>query len=224
MYWDYEKRTMEDIATYGTYYPQVVKSPELYIRRREDVRELLAKLREKGKKLFMLTNSHYDYCNLIMSNAFGKDWRELFDLCITSGKKPVFFKSESSAFYRAKETEPLFCGEEAKAPLELNNDYLAGNYKDLEKTFEKALGRTNLKYAYLGDNYMGDCYWTAKLANWDGIAVVEELSDSELINSQEAWGSFLYEEAEKGKCIPTVWYDMLLKDVRHITPNVRLLK
>eukprot|EP00826_Nyctotherus_ovalis_P019377 TRINITY_DN1596_c0_g1_i2.p1 TRINITY_DN1596_c0_g1~~TRINITY_DN1596_c0_g1_i2.p1 ORF type:complete len:364 (-),score=112.70 TRINITY_DN1596_c0_g1_i2:809-1900(-) len=181
VYWDYEKKTMEGIATYGTYYPHVVKSPELYIKRREGVRELLAKLREKGKKLFMLTNSHYDYCDVIMSYAFGKDWKKLFDLCITCGKKPNFFKNQSGAFYRVKETEPLFCGEEAKAPLELNNDYLTGNYKGLEMTFEKALGRTNLKYAYLGDNYMGDCYWTAKLPNWDGIAVVEELSNFFLI-------------------------------------------
>ena len=211
---------MQSIATYGTYYPQVVKNPELYIRKRENVNLLLKKLREKGKKLFALTNSHYDYCDLIMSTAFGKDWKQLFDLCITCGKKPNFFKSQIEPFFKVDETAPLFCGEEAKIPLELGKDYLTGNYKDLEKTLEETSGRKGLKYVYLGDNYMSDCYWAAKIENWDSIAVVEELGDTELIRYNKAWGSHLFEETETGKSIPTIWYEMLLKDIRHVIPDI----
>lgn len=211
------------MASYGTYYPQVIKNPELYIKKREDVKRLLMKLREKGKKLFILTNSHYDYCDFIMTTSFGKDWRQLFDLCITCAKKPNFFKTETGPFFKADEAAPMFCGEEAKLPLELNRDYITGNYKDLERTFEETLGRKDLKYVYLGDNYMGDCYWTAKIANWDSIAIVEELSDSKLVGSEEAWGSHLFEEVEKGKYYPTILYEILLKDVKHIVPNINLL-
>ncbi len=53
----------------------MVKNTEKYIQRRDDFREILVKLREAGKKIFIATNSHAEYTNLIMTQSIGEDWR-----------------------------------------------------------------------------------------------------------------------------------------------------
>ncbi len=176
MYWNYDTKEMHEMKTYGGYYPPIASNPSLYIRKRDDVKEILLRLRAKGKKLFLATNSHYDYCDLTMSSAFGPDWRTLFDLCITGAAKPTFFQTTANRFLKADTKKPLFRGEEAKVPLKPGDEYVMGNYKDIETTFESMLGRGSLKYLYVGDNYVSDCYWSGKLKNWDSLAVVEEFA------------------------------------------------
>jgi len=56
---------------------------------------MLIKLREKGKKLFIATNSHNDYCNLILTHSIGEDWRSFFDLISVASLKPAFWKNYS---------------------------------------------------------------------------------------------------------------------------------
>ena len=55
----------------------MVKEPTKYIQKREDFRQILVKLRELGKKIFIATNSHAEYTNLIMTHSIGEDWKSL---------------------------------------------------------------------------------------------------------------------------------------------------
>jgi len=48
------------------------------------------KLRALGKKLFLGTNSHYEYSQLIMSVTLGEDWEDLFDVVVMNCRKPAF--------------------------------------------------------------------------------------------------------------------------------------
>ena len=59
----------------------------------------MQKLIEKGKRLFLATNSHLEYADLIMSQTLGDDWRTLFDLSVVNAQKPGFFKKNNSPFY-----------------------------------------------------------------------------------------------------------------------------
>uniref|UniRef100_A0A0A9DSB9 Uncharacterized protein n=1 Tax=Arundo donax TaxID=35708 RepID=A0A0A9DSB9_ARUDO len=57
-------------------------------------------LREKGKKLFLLTNSPFYFvdggmCYLLEDQHFdGNSWRELFDVVIAQANKPTFYNSD----------------------------------------------------------------------------------------------------------------------------------
>lgn len=162
---------------YGGFFPAIAKNPELYIRKRDNMVEILKKLKEKGKKLFILTDALHDFYDLTMTYSYGKNWMELFDLCIGSANKPAFFKNTSQVCFKLDLTKPVFCGEIVKGPLELNKEYILGSYQDLEKTFEVALGKKDIKYLYFGDSFVGDCYWCSKLKNWESVVIVEELSN-----------------------------------------------
>jgi len=176
MYWDFSISQMLPMREYGNYYTEITKNPHLYIKQRPEIIELLQNLRKKGKKIFLNTNSHYDYSDFTMSTAFGPNWRDYFDIIISCGRKPEFFKSNEQKFKIANIKECMFHGCEAKIPLKEKSEYVLGNYKDLEITFENSLGKTNLKYVYLGDNYVSDCFWPPKLKDWDSIAIIEELA------------------------------------------------
>lgn len=45
-------------------------------------------VRAQGVKLLLLTNSHFDYTQFLMTYAFGSDWKALFDLSIVYAQKP----------------------------------------------------------------------------------------------------------------------------------------
>ena len=167
---------MKSLSTHESFYPFIVKDPGLFVRKREGVASLLIALRKKGKGLFLASNSCYDFCDLIMTAAFGSDWQKYFDLCITSTGKPEFFKSATSPFMKLDTTKFLFCGDVVKAPLEIGGEYVKGNYKEVEQTFEAYLGRKSLKFLYMGDHYLNDCYCTQQLPNWETVAIVEEMN------------------------------------------------
>ena len=49
---------------------------------------LLQRFRSERKHLFLLTNSPFRYINAGLCNLVGPDWRDLFDVVITDGRKP----------------------------------------------------------------------------------------------------------------------------------------
>ena len=58
---------------------------------------MLLKLRAKGKKIFLATNSHMDYADMILTNSIGSDWWEMFDLISVASLKPSFWKNYSGS-------------------------------------------------------------------------------------------------------------------------------
>ena len=63
---------------------------------------MLQSFRKAGKKVFLLTNSLWDYTNVVMnyleSRRSGDNktlkWTDSFDLIITGGNKPAFLTDE----------------------------------------------------------------------------------------------------------------------------------
>ena len=54
------------IATYGKYFKECIANPTKYIQYQPELRASFQKLRDAGKKLFLGTNSHTEYGDLIM--------------------------------------------------------------------------------------------------------------------------------------------------------------
>ena len=49
---------------------------------------MFERLRAGGKQVFILTNSLYDFTNVVMSFLLGDDWKEHLDLVICGARKP----------------------------------------------------------------------------------------------------------------------------------------
>ena len=54
------------------------------------MRSMLSTLRGKGKNTFLITNAHWNCCELLMKATLGDDWLNFFDLVICHAKKPLF--------------------------------------------------------------------------------------------------------------------------------------
>lgn len=87
----------------GTLKQNVAKDPSKYIYQDENLVPLLQMLRKTGRSVFIVTNSLWDYTNVVMNyllcGRVGKeknlDWLQYFDVVITGSAKPAFFQTDS---------------------------------------------------------------------------------------------------------------------------------
>ena len=139
--------------------------------------ETLHKFRSSGKKLFLLTNSLYDYTDVVMKYLLDGErkaypsWRNYFDIVIVGGAKPAFF-NELRPFIQI---DPLTCKEVAP-PVEvkhLSRDkvYQGGNVV----AFEQMTGIKGDQVLYIGDHIYGDILRLRKAYMWRTAMVLQEL-------------------------------------------------
>lgn len=89
------------------FFAEMRAHPEKYLHDRRHIRSWLHSLRhEHGRRLLLITNSFQAYTRLLMDFQFGPDWESLFDLVITSARKPAFFLNDSLTFYPSPHAEP----------------------------------------------------------------------------------------------------------------------
>ena len=194
------------IREYGELFPEICKNLNFYVQNRPDYRESLQKLKAMGKKIFAASNSHAEYANLTMTQCIGEDWREFFDFVVANWGKPKFFKDVESItpFYRYTILTDD-CKEKSCNVDDLcgNHIYLEGNVRDLEKYFQKMLDKEDVKFVYIGDNYISDGALSNLKEHWKGIALIEELNFEDphadnteeddkptLVNYKRFWGSY----------------------------------
>ena len=85
----------------------MAEDPGLYIHADKELVPMLRALRASGKKVFLLTNSLWDFTNVVMNflvaDRVGEEktveWTELFDAVITGACKPGFFENERAAVF-----------------------------------------------------------------------------------------------------------------------------
>jgi HAD superfamily 5'-nucleotidase-like hydrolase len=155
-------------ANLGDY---IVKDPELA--------PTLHKLRSSGKRLFLLTNSAWDYTDAVMTHLLGAalpaypNWRSYFDISICAGSKPAFFtdKNPFLEIDAAGNVKGQHTG-----PFVRNRIYQGGNIHD----FEAAVGVRGDHVLYIGDHIYGDMLRAKKSSVWRTAMILQEL-ESELV-------------------------------------------
>ncbi|HEY3452173.1 MAG TPA: HAD-IG family 5'-nucleotidase [Myxococcales bacterium] len=136
----------------------------------------LHKLRSGGKKLFLLTNSGWDYTDLVMRFLLDgflpeyPSWRHYFDLVVAFAGKPSFF-SEARPFLELDPSTGKVLGEARS--LERGKAYQGGNLAD----FERMAGIGGEKVLYVGDHIYGDILKSKKSSLWRTCMIIEELED-----------------------------------------------
>jgi HAD superfamily 5'-nucleotidase-like hydrolase len=139
--------------------------------------QTLHKLRSSGKKLFVLTNSLWDYTNEVMSFILNnkipeyQDWRKFFDLVIVGASKPAFFTG-SQAFAKVDVTSGAVFTDPVTR-FEKHGVYQGGSIE----RFEQILGDRGDAILYVGDHIYGDIIRSKKDSLWRTALILEELEE-----------------------------------------------
>ncbi|VVC33953.1 Hypothetical protein CINCED_3A008224 [Cinara cedri] len=164
---DLKERTIQNISDY------VTKDPRLPM--------FLARIRDSGAKVFLLTNSDYRFTNMIMTYLFDyphgasetephRDWQTYFDIVVVDARKPLFF-SEGTILRRVDtKTGALKMGTHI-GPL-LKGQVYSGGSCDI---FTKLIGAKGKDVLYVGDHIFGDILKSKKIRGWRTFLVVPEL-------------------------------------------------
>mmetsp|Transcript_34513 Transcript_34513/g.39936 ORF Transcript_34513/g.39936 Transcript_34513/m.39936 type:complete len:187 (+) Transcript_34513:795-1355(+) len=147
-----------------------------------------------------------------MTQSIGEDWRCFFDFVSSYCGKPNYFKDVEghNPFYRysslADDNKGKACTADDLCP---EHTYLGGNVKDLEDYFKRICEKQDVKFIYIGDNYLSDSAVSNLRAHWKGITLIEELNfedpkirkdphseeeykmdESTLMDYKRYWGSY----------------------------------
>ncbi|HEY4242754.1 MAG TPA: HAD-IG family 5'-nucleotidase [Kofleriaceae bacterium] len=137
--------------------------------------ETLHKFRSSGKKLFLLTNSLYDYTSVVMSYLLDGErkaypsWRNYFDIVIVGAAKPTFFNDLKPFVQIDVATNAPMPGE--VKTLARDKVYQGGNVL----AFEQMTGITGERVLYIGDHIYGDILRLRKSHMWRTAMVLQEL-------------------------------------------------
>lgn len=180
----------------GSIKESVKKNPAKYITRDPHITETMERFKNSGKKLFLLTNSLWDYTNSVMNYVFGNDdtknlsldWTSYFDVIITGAAKPAFFTGNPPIYEVDTKTGYL---KNSEAKLKLGEVYQGGNVKHLYELLGQIPGPHIL---YVGDHIYGDILRSKKGLAWRTMLVVSELEQELEIITQTLKDRLHFEE------------------------------
>ncbi|HUQ07874.1 MAG TPA: HAD-IG family 5'-nucleotidase [Kofleriaceae bacterium] len=150
-----------------------------YVVKDPDLAETLHKLRSSGKRLFLLTNSLYDYTDVVMKYLLDgarmpyPSWRNYFDYVIVGGQKPVFFNEQKPFVAIDPHTGRQLPGD--VKTLSRDKVYQGGNIV----AFEQMTNVRGENCLYVGDHIYGDILRLRKGYMWRTAMIIQEL-DMEL--------------------------------------------
>ena len=157
----------------GSLKGQVKKNVKKYIVQDNEIVKALERFKKHGKKLWVITNSDYEYSKLLLDYSIGpflkdhKHWSELFNLVVTAATKPRFFTDKMPLLQIDPQTG-LMKNHHGKIE---DGIYQGGSAQSIQKS--AALSGEQI--LYLGDHIYGDVLQIKKTCNWRTALVIDEL-------------------------------------------------
>ncbi len=157
----------------GTLKNEVKQNVKNYIIQDPDSVEALERFKIHGKKLWVITNSDYEYSKLLLDYSINpflknhKHWSELFNLVITLASKPKFF-TDKLPLLQVDVGSGLLKNHHGK----IEDGIYQGGCAEL---IQKHSGLSGEQILYLGDHIYGDVLSIKKTCNWRTALVIEEL-------------------------------------------------
>ncbi len=165
----------------------VIADPAKYIRRDVRTVRMLKRLRRSGRKVFLLTNSLFDYTDAVMKYLYAgpdacpeeaAEWTDLFDVIITGSCKPAFILDGRRPMYRVdpktymlENTEGVY-KEDPEEYLTRGSCFQGGSYLHLHKL----LGvRSGTQVLYVGDHIYSDVLRSKRTLGWRTMLIIPEL-------------------------------------------------
>ena len=174
----------------------VQEDPSRYIIYDEDMVPMLQRLKNAGKKVFLLTNSMFEYTDKVMDylvhgggNYRDIQWQDLFDVILVGAKKPAFlldsylslFHVDSEGRLRNIEDKDAICLEEMKTSGN-SPSFQGGCWEDLHRMLGVSRGDSIL---YVGDHMYSDILRSKRSLGWRTCLVIPELEEELEISLRE---------------------------------------
>ncbi|KAJ7955707.1 5'-nucleotidase domain-containing protein [Quillaja saponaria] len=185
-------RAIQHVHRSGLVHRGILSDPHRYLVKNGQILRFLRMLREKGKKLFLLTNSPFYFVDggmrFMLEDSLGcrDSWRELFDVVIAKANKPAFYTWE----------HPFRCYDTEKDTLAFTkvDTFLPDKvyYQGCLKSFLQITKWNGPEVIYFGDHLFSDLRGPSK-AGWRTAAIIHELENE--IHIQNA-DSYRFEQAK----------------------------
>lgn len=156
------RQAMDMIHSNGSLKSVIRDNIHQFIVQDGEVELALRKLRNEGKKLFLLTNSSFEYTDTVLSYVFGnynepnRAWIDVFDLVIVEAQKPAFF-TDTNPFAASDHNKKVFVG---------------GNIHE----FHRMCDVRGSEVLYVGDHIYGDILRSKKDSLWRTCLIIKELN------------------------------------------------
>jgi 5'-nucleotidase len=181
----------------GVIKDEVALNPEKYIVLDNDMVPMLENFRKDGVKVFLLTNSHWEYTSVAMNYLYHQadvdpelkaknEWVDLFDVVVVGSCKPAYLVDPYLNLFRInpadgslRNTDGLFeieaLGENgAQKYLAEGTIFQGGNWKHLNAMLETEAGEEIL---YVGDHLYSDVLRSKRTLGWRSAFIMPELPE-----------------------------------------------
>lgn len=145
------RTAIESLHKSGILHNTIVDNLELYLRKHPQIPLLLERLQKADKKIFLITNSPYNFVSKGMNYICGSGWEKLFDTIILQARKPKFFAGSSRPFREFFPERGGMHWQQVNS-LEKGKFYIQGNL-DL---FRNMTGWKGPRVLYFGDHVYAD--------------------------------------------------------------------
>ncbi|XVE71723.1 hypothetical protein DITRI_Ditri10aG0174500 [Diplodiscus trichospermus] len=180
-------RAIQHVHRSGLVHRGILSDPHRYL---GQLLRFLRMLKEKGKKIFLLTNSPYSFVDggmqFMLEDGSRDSWRELFDVVIAKANKPEFYTSEHP--FRCYDTEKDTLAFTKVDKFLQNKIYYHGSLK----SFLQITKWKGPEVIYFGDHLFSDLRGPSK-AGWRTAAIIHELENEIRIQNDD---SYRFEQAK----------------------------
>ncbi|XP_051830477.1 5'-nucleotidase domain-containing protein 4 [Antechinus flavipes] len=194
---------MDNVHLSGCLKEKTLENLEKYVEKDARIPLLLGKLKEVGK-VFLATNSNYNYTNAIMTylfdcgqeKALARPWQSYFDLIVVDTQKPRFF-AEGTVLRQVntvmKRGEGSDSGKLRIGTYTGPHQHCAVYSGGSSDIVCELLGVRGKDILYIGDHIFGDILKSKKRQGWRTFLVVPELARELTVWAQE---NDLFEELQ----------------------------
>ena len=164
----------------GFFFPEMKKDISKYILKASP--ELISKLKEcraSGQKIVVVTASHIDFTELLMSYAYGKDWKDIFDVVSCRARKPGWFSCSRTERPCLRWNGKKVVDDPPLDAVDPGVVHIEGEWTLMNEWIKSSGGGG--KVVYVGDSFRSDLVPTKQHTTWDAITVVLEGSKEHAI-------------------------------------------
>jgi len=181
----------------GVIKDEVHRDPETYIVLDKGLIPMLQRYREQGVKLFLLTNSLWEYTSTAMNYLYHgellsdedqkkNEWLELFDLVIVGSCKPAYMLDPYLNLFRVRPEDGSLLNTDGVYEIEALGENGAAKFLEQGKTFQggnwlhlQAMLETNAgeEILYVGDHLYSDVLRSKRTLGWRSAFIMPELEE-----------------------------------------------
>ncbi|XP_060063842.1 5'-nucleotidase domain-containing protein 3-like [Ylistrum balloti] len=164
------RSAVQGVHMSGILHAKIMEDLARYLERGPEITQVLHRLINSNKKLFLITNSGFPFVNAGMKYLIGGDWMELFEVIICNARKPKFFNESSRPFRIYDPCKKLEYWDRV-SHLRKDRVYQEGNFN----FFRQMTDWHGAKVLYFGDHVYSDLADPSLKHGWKTGAIIPEL-------------------------------------------------